>query len=89
MPIYDYKCPKCSTKEERMSKTSDTIQTCSKCQTEMVKQLSSPGFILHGVGVTSNGSFKKAKEGPWLDPELLNMPEKEFNREMGTEGLYE
>lgn len=39
--------------------------------------------------MTSNGTFKKAKDGPWLDPELLRMPEKEFNEEMGTPGIYE
>jgi hypothetical protein len=49
----------------------------------MVKQLSSPCFILHGVGISSNGSFKKAKEGPYLDPELLSMPEAEFDKEVG------
>jgi putative FmdB family regulatory protein len=89
MPIYDYLCPNCHTKQELLSKAPDTIQNCPKCQTEMVRQLSSPCFILKGVGVSGPGSFRKSKDGPYLDPELLSMPEKEFNVEMGTPGLYE
>jgi len=83
MPIYDYSCKACNTTQELLSKTPDTIQNCPKCGTEMTKQLSSPCFILHGVGISSNGSFRKAKEGPYLDPELLSMPEAEFNKEVG------
>lgn len=82
MPIFDYLCPTCNTKEERLVKSSTDQQLC-QCGSEMTKQLSSPCFILHGVGITSNGSFVKAKDGPFLDPELLSMPEADFNKEVG------
>lgn len=82
MPIFDYHCKICKITEERTVKKYDDIQYC-QCGAEMIKQLSSPCFILHGVGITSNGSFKKAKEGPKLDKDLLMLSDAELNYECG------
>lgn len=89
MRVYDYQCPNCNHIQESFVRDETTEVLCDKCQTLSNRLISTPCFILKGVGITSNGSFKRAKEGPHLDPELLRMPEKEFNQEMGTPGLYE
>lgn len=89
MRVYDYQCPKCQYIQESFVTDSNQEVLCNKCETPTNRLISSPCFVLKGVGVTSNGTFKKAKDGPWLDPELLSMPEKEFNEEMGTPGIYE
>ena len=83
MPVYDYVCPNCKTIEERMVKRAEDIQFCDKCNTELTKQISSPCFILKGVGVTSNGSFRKSKEGPKIDKDLLRLSDAELDRELG------
>lgn len=83
MPIFDYKCPSCNTKEDRLVKSYKDIQTCKVCGSEMNKLISSPCFILHGVGITSNGSFKRAKEGPTLDADLMRMNDKELDEALG------
>lgn len=47
MPMYDFKCDKCGTLQERIAK-SDALESppCLKCKsTSMEKQLSAPGSI--------------------------------------------
>ena len=41
--FFDYKCPKCSTQEERFVK-GDVKQKCKECGTEMIKLVSAPGM---------------------------------------------
>lgn len=79
MPIFDFSCPSCNHKQESRVKTSDTPVECPKCATQMTKLMSAPCFILKGKDWSSNGSFVKAKEGPWIDPELMKLPDREFN----------
>ena len=83
MPFFDYQCPTCQTKEERMVKRAEDIQHCSKCNSEMKRLIGAPCFILKGKGWSSNGSFTRAKEGPKLDQDLLRLSDKELNYECG------
>lgn len=91
MKIFNYQCTNsdCQHTQESFVKTSDQKVPCDKCGSETEKHLTMPAFILKGVGCHSNGTFAKAKEGPKLDQDLLRLPEKEFNYELGCEGVYE
>jgi len=83
MPIFDYSCSNCNTKEERMVKKAEDPQFCHKCLSPLKKLLSTPAFILKGSGFTNSGTFAKSKNGPNLDQELLRLPDKELNKELG------
>lgn len=83
MRVYDYKCPNCQHIQESFIRNDTDEVLCNKCQTPADRLISSPCFVLTGVGVTSRGTFKKALDGPYLDPELLSMPEDQFNKEVG------
>lgn len=50
MPIFDYKCHSCGSKEERMVKKHDDEVLCSECSHIMDKQISAPSFVLNGTG---------------------------------------
>jgi putative FmdB family regulatory protein len=61
MPIYEYKCEKCSYHFENLQKFSDpTLDICPKCQTKNLKKLiSSSTFNLKGSG-WHNTDYKKS-----------------------------
>jgi len=83
MPIFDYQCPSCKTIKEARVKSSDDPVECPKCQTVMTKLPSVPCFILKGKDWSSSGSFAKAKNGPYIDPDLLKLSDRELNAECG------
>lgn len=47
MPLYDYKCPVCSARFERMLKIADldSVQKCSHCGAAMNRQISAPMVV--------------------------------------------
>lgn len=83
MKLFNYQCTQCDNLIEKFVKTHDEVVTCPKCEHPMEKRLTMPAFILKGVGVFSNGTFAKAKEGPKLDQELLALDDVSLNRELG------
>lgn len=89
MLIYDYHCPVCQKTFEAYVDSSDQKVPCPTCNSPTEKRLTMPAFILTGVGITSRGTFAKAKDGPWLDPELLALPDKELNYECGLDADVE
>ncbi|MEK9649543.1 MAG: FmdB family zinc ribbon protein [Gammaproteobacteria bacterium] len=51
MPIYEYKCLKCSLEFEILQKIiEDPLKTCEACGGELKKQISAPAFRLKGSG---------------------------------------
>ena len=51
MPIYEYKCLKCSQQFEILQKISeDPLKKCQECGGEVKKQISAPAFRLKGSG---------------------------------------
>ncbi|RME20286.1 MAG: zinc ribbon domain-containing protein [Deltaproteobacteria bacterium] len=52
MPIYEYQCPDCGHKFEKLQKVSDDpIRVCPECSGDSVRKLVSPtAFILKGSG---------------------------------------
>lgn len=51
MPIYEYKCLKCSHEFEAMQKFSDApLGTCPKCSGAVKKKVSATSFQLKGSG---------------------------------------
>ena len=51
MPIYEYKCLKCSQQFEILQKISDEpLKKCEECGGEVKKQISAPAFRLKGSG---------------------------------------
>ena len=52
MPIYEYRCSRCSHKLEALQKLSDAaLTTCPACNEDsLVKQVSAAGFQLKGSG---------------------------------------
>lgn len=51
MPVYEYKCTKCSEQFEVMQKISDDPLTeCSSCGGELKKLLTNTSFVLKGSG---------------------------------------
>ena len=83
MRVYDYQCPTCNHIQESFVKTENDEVLCKKCQTPANRLISSPCFVLKGVGISSNGTFKKALDGPRLDPELMRMNTKELDAALG------
>ena len=83
MKIFNYECPNCQNFFEKFVSTSDEVVVCPKCDHPAEKRLTMPAFILKGVGVYSNGTFAKAKDGPKLDEELLRMSDKDLNVALG------
>lgn len=57
MPIYHYKCSKCSAEEDVLQKMNDDDKTkCSKCDADALqKQVTSGSFILKGSGWYKRG----------------------------------
>ena len=51
MPIYEYECPTCSERFEKLVKMSDPTPACPKCEgTEVRKLVSAAAFVLKGGG---------------------------------------
>lgn len=75
MPIFDYLCPSCNTKFEKIVKAFDSDVECPKCSTLSNKQVSTPTFIMTGKGY--------APTAPKLDQDLLRLDDVSLNRELG------
>jgi len=46
MPIYDFVCPDCERKEERICRSDDrSTQECKGCGARMVAQISAPAIV--------------------------------------------
>jgi|JI10StandDraft_1071094.scaffolds.fasta_scaffold739870_2 putative FmdB family regulatory protein len=60
MPIYDFECPKCHSKEERLVKSDEVDVKCSECGYEKMERLiaSPSGFQFKGGGYYCT-DFKK------------------------------
>lgn len=57
MPIYEYFCPQCQVKKEKLLKVVqlDETQMCDDCEAVLERQLSKPlGFTIEGGGVTGS-----------------------------------
>jgi putative FmdB family regulatory protein len=50
MPIYEYKCKKCSKKVEELQGYNDPAPECKECKEAMVRLISQPSFHLKGSG---------------------------------------
>lgn len=51
MPIYEYKCKKCNKHFEIMQKMTDkSLTTCTDCNGQLKKMISSTSFVLKGTG---------------------------------------
>ena len=51
MPIYEYRCPECSHKFEKLVRMNSAAPSCPQCGHEEVQKLiSAAGFILKGGG---------------------------------------
>lgn len=62
MPIYEYKCKKCSKHHEIMQKiTDEPLSVCPACGGAMKKLISNTSFVLKGTGwyATDYASDKK------------------------------
>lgn len=61
MPIYEYKCSKCSHEFESIQKFSDEPLTeCPECKGNVEKQISNSAFHLKGSGWYSDGYGKSS-----------------------------
>jgi len=79
MKLFNYQCTQCDNLIEKFVKTHDEVVTCPKCEHTMEKRLTMPAFILKGIGVYSNGTFAKAKDGPKIDQDLLRLSDRDLN----------
>lgn len=74
MPIFDFKCPVCLKIEERLVRHEChpryLIPTCSKCEVNMMKQVSAPHFKFESKGGvhSSKGSFASGEKQPPIVP---------------------
>jgi putative FmdB family regulatory protein len=56
MPIYEYRCDRCSGEFEVIQKFSDPpLRSCAKCGGKLEKLLSRSGFSLKGAGWYADG----------------------------------
>ena len=65
MPFYVYACSVCNVERTVLSKVGEEAPRCDNAEAHglvpaqapvMVKQVSAPSFVLHGVGVYKNGT---------------------------------
>lgn len=55
MPVFDFKCPKCGTIEEKILFLNEHKEImCKKCKVKMKKQMPSPKLIFKGKGFYEN-----------------------------------
>lgn len=60
MPLYDYECPKCKSRIEKLQNINDdTLIICSVCGTEMKRQIGVTSFRLKGGGWYKDGYQKR------------------------------
>lgn len=61
MPLYEYVCPKCNKKVEKLvfGKEVDELPLCEKCKKPMKRILSTFGFDIHGFS-EKNGYSKES-----------------------------
>jgi putative FmdB family regulatory protein len=65
MPIYEYKCLKCSNDFEAMQKFSDApIKACPACGGKVKKKMSNTSFHLKGSGWYMTDYAKKSSSNP-------------------------
>lgn len=60
MPIYEFKCNKCKSTFEQLTKESDNISTCPVCGHQSHKIISISHFRIHGY-TEENGYSKPEK----------------------------
>lgn len=61
MPIYEYVCPKCNYKVEKLHKIDEVyLEKCFKCEVDLKKKISVSHFKLKGNGWYET-DFKKKK----------------------------
>ena len=65
MPLYEYSCPGCGGRVEKMRSVSDRANgpACPACGEETVLALSAPGRVGVGSGSGSTGSLSQAGTG--------------------------
>jgi len=64
VPIYEYRCPSCSHRFEKMMKMSDAPPPCPSCGAAVDKQISVSSFHLKGGGWYSDHyGLKSGGEG--------------------------
>ena len=62
MPVYEYKCSKCSSQFEKRQKFSDPpVKTCPDCGGNVEKMISSTSFSLKGEGWFNSGYCPKTE----------------------------
>ena len=83
MPLFDYYCPSCKTKVERIVKNAETEVLCASCNVLMKKLLSTCHFSLKGAGFHGRGSFGDTSTGPYISSEFKEMSDVELNRSLG------
>jgi len=55
LPIYEYQCTKCGDSFEILQKINEeSLKICEKCSGELIKVISSTGFVLKGSGFYVN-----------------------------------
>jgi putative FmdB family regulatory protein len=68
MPIYEYKCLKCSNDFEAMQKFSDApISKCPSCGGKVKKKMSNTSFQLKGSGWYMTDYAKKGTRSPSIE----------------------
>lgn len=67
MPMYDFKCEKCSAVHEQLVNAAITMVPCRSCIGPSVRQLSAPASIKMDDG-TARSRRERIKEPMWLDP---------------------
>lgn len=56
MPIYEYLCPDCDTRFQKLMKINEAAPPCPSCSNEQVeKQISIGSFVLKGGGWYKDG----------------------------------
>jgi len=55
VPLYEFKCPQCGAKVERLQKHSDSAPQCTKDGETMQRQIGRTSFRLLGGGWASDG----------------------------------
>src|SRR5258706_11849556 len=98
MPLYEYECPKCGHRFERIQKFSDKpVESCPKCKKGKVKQLlSASAFHLKGTGwyatdyagkgkAASESSSESAEEPTAKDSDKADKEKKE-KKDKGDKG---
>ncbi|MCB2181404.1 MAG: zinc ribbon domain-containing protein [Desulfobulbaceae bacterium] len=80
MPIYEYECQKCGNVTEAWQSMSDApLTTCSDCQGELKKLISSSSFQLKGGGWYADG-YSSTNNGAKAESNSKPAPAKECSK---------